>query len=312
MIFVSIAAYRDPQLAATIRDCLEKARHPEQLHFCICWQHADDERLPSWCSDGQFTIVEIPFEQSRGLCWARSVIMDLWDGEEWYLQLDSHHRFAHDWDVQLLAQARQTGSQKPLLSTFGTSFSPDSDDGMPHRPTRIEFNGFRAEGDIVERGGWITGDSTRPIRARFVSAHFLFAPGSFVADVAYDPDLYYLGEETAIALRAFTHGYDLFHPGVPILSHEYTRANRPKHWNDHLRSKGIAVQWNDRDAISRARIKHLLGDAPVGGFGLGTERTLEDYEQYAGISFKARRVQEYTLRNLEPPNPARSQDWIQV
>jgi len=312
MIFVSIAAYRDPQLASTISDCLEKARRPQQLRFCICWQHGDDERLPELCHGEQFTVLDIPFEQSKGVCWARAVIMDLWDGEDWYLQLDSHHRFVPDWDVTLLQQASATGSAKPVLSTFGSPFSPGEGDGTPRRATRIEFNGFYPEGDIMERGGWITEASTRPIRARFVSAHFIFAPGSFVDDVAYDPDLYYLGEETSIALRAFTHGYDLFHPCVPVLSHEYTRANRPRHWDDHLRSKGVTVEWSERNALGRARVTHLLAEAPAGRHALGTERTLRDYEEYAGISFEQRRVQEYTRRHLEPPNPTGAGEWVQA
>jgi hypothetical protein len=240
------------------------------------------------------------------------LIMDLWDGEEWYLQLDSHHRFAPGWDAKLHQQALKTGSPKPVLSTFGAPLLPDRDEGMSDRATRIEFNGFTPEGDILPRGGWIGEGSTRPVRARFVSAHFIFAPGSIVDDVPYDPDLYYLGEEISMALRAFTHGYDLFHPGVPILSHEYIRANQPKHWKDHRRSKGIAVEWNEWDAISRAKIKRLLVEAPVGGYGLGTARTLGDYEEYAGISFKHRRIQEYTLRNLEPPNPPGSDEWTQA
>lgn len=38
-------------------------------------------------------------------------------------------------------------------------------------------------------------------------------------------------------------------------------------------------------------------------FGLGTERTLEDYERYAGIRFRDRGLQEYTKQNNYPPNP---------
>ena len=30
-IFVQIASYRDPELLPTIRDCIDKAKHPEML-----------------------------------------------------------------------------------------------------------------------------------------------------------------------------------------------------------------------------------------------------------------------------------------
>jgi mannose-6-phosphate isomerase-like protein (cupin superfamily) len=31
---------------------------------------------------------------SKGLCWARSEIQKLYEGEDYTLELDSHHRFA--------------------------------------------------------------------------------------------------------------------------------------------------------------------------------------------------------------------------
>jgi hypothetical protein len=38
-IFIQIAAYRDQELLPTLKDCLEKAEHPENLVFSIAWQH---------------------------------------------------------------------------------------------------------------------------------------------------------------------------------------------------------------------------------------------------------------------------------
>jgi hypothetical protein len=38
-------------------------------------------------------------------------------------------------------------------------------------------------------------------------------------------------------------------------------------------------------------------------YDFGKKRTLFDYEKYAGISFKKRAVQKYTLDNNLPPNP---------
>jgi len=49
----------------------------------------------------------------------------------------------------------------------------------------------------------------QPFRARFLAAGFLFAPGCFVQEVPYDPELYFMGEKSAMTVRAFTHGYDL-------------------------------------------------------------------------------------------------------
>jgi hypothetical protein len=46
-IFVSIAAYRDPELMPTVADCIRKACNPERLRFGICWQRGKkDARAP--------------------------------------------------------------------------------------------------------------------------------------------------------------------------------------------------------------------------------------------------------------------------
>jgi hypothetical protein len=38
-------------------------------------------------------------------------------------------------------------------------------------------------------------------------------------------------------------------------------------------------------------------------------RTLEEYEKYAGLSFRERKAQQYTLRGEEPPNPKAPANW---
>ena len=44
-IFVQIASYRDPELLPTIRDCIDKAKYPENLTFGICLQRDENESM---------------------------------------------------------------------------------------------------------------------------------------------------------------------------------------------------------------------------------------------------------------------------
>ena len=104
-IFISIASYRDPELLKTLKDCLDKAKHPENLRFGICWQHSPDDEwdnLDEYKDDPRFTIHPIHYKQSQGVCWARNAIQGLYKDETYYLQLDSHHRFDKNWDVTLI------------------------------------------------------------------------------------------------------------------------------------------------------------------------------------------------------------------
>ena len=313
-IFISVAAYRDPELGPTIDDCLAKARYPDRLRFVVCWQHDVGDAPPACFQDERVTVVQVGWRQSRGACWARAEIMKCWDDEDWYLQIDSHHRFVEGWDVLLLEQAALSGSPKPVVTAYGVPYSPGAPAAtMGRAPLRMEFDRFSEDGIPIFRPGYFADwkDRVAPLRGRYASAHLFFAPGSFVRDVPYDPNLYFIGEEITLAVRAFTHGYDLFEPSRLIAWHEYSRQYRPKHWDDHITENQVDMPWHTRDALSRARVRGLLESPWVGEFGCGASRTIADYEAYSGISFRSWRVQDYTRRNLEPPNPPADDDWAQ-
>ena len=309
---MSIAAYRDAELAPTIKDCLAKARFPERLRFGVCWQHEVDEPRPASFSDPRVRVVDVHWTESRGVCWARAQTMKLWRGEDWFLQLDSHHRFVPGWDVVLHDQAAACDSPRPVLTSYAPGYRPGEPVPAGSGPMRIDFDRFSGDGIPMLRPGPIRGweQRARPYRGRFASVHLLFAPGRFVEDVPWDPDLYYTGDEITLSVRAFTHGYDLFMPSRLVLWHAYaTPSSRPKHWDDHV---GAATRpWQDYEASSRSKIRRLLTDPWVGELGCGPQRTLADYEAYAGISFRHQRVQEYTRLHGEPPNPPAPPDWAE-
>lgn len=312
LIFVSIAAYRDPQLVPTVEDCIAKARQPERLRFGICWQHSPGEDTLPFHPDDCFRILAVDWRESRGACWARSEVMKQWRGEEWFLQVDSHCRFAEDWDEKLIEEMKQTESSKPILSTYASPFTPGDDEVLLEGPLQMAFQGFTDDGiphmKPMAIPGWHT--LTRPRRARFLSAGFLFTQGCFIDEVGYDPELYFVGEEAAMTLRAFTSGYDLFHPYETIVWHDYGRPTAAKHWGDHTSENKATVAWHEMDSLSKSKVRRLLTGQSVDSYGLGLARSLEEYEAYAGLSLKRRKAQDYTVRCEEPPNPVPVDDWM--
>ncbi len=311
LIFVSIAAYRDPQLIPTVMDCIRKARNPERLRFGICWQRGEEEEGLPFGEDPRFRILEVDWRQSKGACWARAEIMKLWQGEDWFLQLDSHCRFANGWDEMLQRAVAETGSKKPILSTYPAPFTPGENEVLTDGPLQVAFQAFAEDGipQLRPQSFLPRQKEKRPIRARFIAAGFLFTCGRFVQDVPYDPELYFMGEESAMTVRAFTHGYDLFHPAETIVWHDYGRQDARKHWGDHTGNDAIVCPWNKLDETSRHKVQRLLNGEPVGNFGLGPIRTLDEYEKYAGLSLRERKAQQYTLRGEEPPNPKAPANW---
>lgn len=310
-IFIQIASYRDPQLIPTLDDCINKATHPENLVFSIAWQHSSEDEwdtLGKYKDDPRFKIIDIDYRESKGACWARNTLQQQYDGEEYTLQLDSHHRFIEGWDSELISMLKalqDKGHEKPLLTSYISSFDPDNDpEGRVKVPWLMNFDRFIPEGAVFFLPASIPEfqDMTEPIPARFYSAHFAFSLGSFVTEVPHDPQYYFHGEEISIAVRAYTWGYDLFHPHKIIAYHEYTRKGRTKQWDD---DKSWHLRNNDSHLRNRKlfEMDGLEKDIDFGIYDFGKVRTLEDYERYAGISFKKRAVQKYTVDNNFAPNP---------
>ena len=310
-IFIQIASYRDPELNNTLKDCIEKSENPDNLVFSICWQHSKDDEwdnLDLYKDDPRFKIIDVDYRESKGACWARNTLQQQYDGEQYTLQLDSHHRFIENWDTELinmLEDLRSKGHEKPLLTSYISSYNPENDpDGRVKVPWLMNFDRFIPEGAVFFLPATIPGwdKMTDPIPARFYSAHFAFSLGSFVIEVPHDPNYYFHGEEISIAVRAYTWGYDLFHPHKIIAWHEYTRKGRTKQWDDDK-------NWHLKNTDSHLRNRKLFEmdglqkDIDFGIYDFGSVRTVEDYERYAGISFKKRAVQKYTVDNNFAPNP---------
>ena len=307
-IFVQIASYRDPELIPTIKDLIEKASKPENLKICIAHQYAEEDewdRLDQFADDGRFTVIQIPYQESQGTCWARNEIQRHYNGEDYTLHLDSHHRFCKDWDtecIDIITNLQKEGFKKPLLTSYCPSYSlPDGkkiDDIVYGMRVNIWKDG------VALFHPYAMEKTAAPVPSRFYSGHFAFTLGQFCKEVPHDPLMYFYGEEISISVRAYTHGYDLFAPHKQLVWHEYTREGRSKHWDDHSR-------WFDRDNASKARTRQLLG---VNGevcspcnkntfkeYGLGEARTLEEYEVYAGIKFKDQTITHRCKKNLPPP-----------
>lgn len=312
-IFVQIASYRDPQLPITIDQMLDHADNPDQFTFGICWQYDDTEDINKYDNKKNFRIKKYHYSLSEGLGWARAITNGLYQNEKLTLQLDSHHRFVKGWDTLMLEDYKQACSMwdKPVLTTYLTPFEVEKEDELDPGPCLMSQYEFSDDKLLMSRPYYIEDykERKRIIRARTISGHFYLAPGKFIKEVPYDPDIYFGGyvEETTLSLRAFTHGYDFFSPYRQYIWHEYTRNNRPKHWEDHDDKSLTKKSSTERDIYARVKTRQLFGQEEktinFGKYDIGNERTLRDYEIYGGFDFEKCRIQDYTLNVKEPPNP---------
>tara|TARA_B100002019_G_C21274915_1_gene604888 strand:+ start:14380 stop:15681 length:1302 start_codon:yes stop_codon:yes gene_type:complete len=328
LIFVSIASYRDPELLPTLRDLFIKAKYPDLIRVGLCWQKDESESIEEFIDNENIRIYECDWQKSKGACWARHIIQKfLYEGEEYYFQLDSHHRFKEHWDEYLKNLYDEAPSSKPIIGTYGTTYWPDREDTEPliEEPYRIvTFDTFTDDGDIVSRPQHIIehdnhkANNVNLINARLLSGHFIFSSGMFVRECIYDPNLYFRGEEITLSARAYTHGYDMFHPTRSVVWHEYLRQREHKHWGDHTKISDFDTLASTRDKRSKQRQRALFNMDPNNldfkHYGLGNVRSLHDYELYAGLDFKNRRVHKYAARlndarDMPEPFIMTEQEW---
>lgn len=309
-IFVSIASYRDRDCQWTVKDLFEKAAHPERLFVGLCWQvkAAEDqdcftvETRPEQCR-----VLIRDAGESLGVCWARHQVQSLWQGEEYYLQIDAHMRFVQGWDEILLTMLAACPGDRPVLSSYPSAFTPP-DHIDSHVVSSMYAQHFDASGILkLNSIGHAPQTPPPPPAANpFCAAGFLFADGRIVGEIPYDPYLYFDGEEITLAVRLWTHGWDIFAPNAVIAYHDYNNhPGRRRHWQDQSR-------WTDLNQLSLKRVRHLLGmeacDDPqalveLARYGLGTARSLADWQAMSGIDFARRLIHGKTSEELEAAAP---------
>ncbi|MBF0168419.1 MAG: methyltransferase domain-containing protein [Alphaproteobacteria bacterium] len=297
-IFVSIASYRDTECQWTVEDLFRKASKPDRVFVGICWQMVPEEDgdcfvkpspRPEQTRSAMFHVA-----QSQGVGWARAQAHRLWRGEDYLLNIDSHTRFVEGWDDLMIEQLRACPAPKPLLTTYPLGYVPPDNLDKPAL-TLLKAGSFNKEGILhnKSRSFSIEDAPAQPMPTMLYAAGFAFSSSKVLAEIPYDPLIYFQGEEIAMATRLWTHGWDLFSPSRVLLFHAYTKTTeRKKAWHDNK-------DWQKLNDQSYARVAHLTGSKPTANaealkdidrYGLGSQRSIEEYQSASGINFAQRRI----------------------
>jgi len=323
-ILVSVASYRDEQCIDTIRILAQNADLPENLHFVICQQNNSilDSDCLNWCANTQYknhkacakarkTIIRLKHTEARGPTWARFIIQQQYDGEEYFLQIDAHTRMIRSWDTLLKNQLQYCPDiDKAILTQLPCEYDivsktkrgQENDEkwrtDLLRGPLFVEKidpkdHFFRIQSNYTENE-----IKRQPFVSTAWVAGFSFSKANFIFDVPYDPYLPFLffGEETDITLRAFTHGYNFYSPTLSIVFHNYKREHRNTFWEHPDQHKGELLsrlrlyakfQFFDPDDLEHLlpkKYRFILTN--LHRWNLGTERTIEEYEKFANINVK--------------------------
>lgn len=300
-VFVNIASFCDPHLEFTLDGVFKKACEPNEIFVGLIDQTYEHNlewlsKKPYWPN---IRYVQIKPTESRGVCWARSIGFSLFQNEAYFLQVDSHTHFDVSWDRSLIDSlgSLRCRTEKPIISTYPPpfQFNEKNEPFLTLTPTGTVYALRKhPETDLAEncatlrfRVEHIRGPEY--VEGYHIAAGFIFTLGNFINEVPYDPYLYFHGEEQSLALRAYTHGWKIYHPihdSIPLF-HLYKEINKDyqtHHWHE-LYEKNRKTKWTELKKISDERLIQLVSGKITGCYGLGNIRTLEDFEKISGINY---------------------------
>jgi hypothetical protein len=237
------------------------------------------------------------YREARGCSWARNQGMRLWSGEEYLLQIDSHMRFVPGWDRLMVEQLAACPAEKPLLTCRPQHYD------LPDQPGTDFFTVMTADKFDDGSGQLIFGANVWPMeeapavprRHAFCGGGFIFGAAQRALEVPFDPHIYFLGEEPNLAVRLWTHGWEFFSPNRPLIYHHYGAQGpgRRHSWGEVKRSQRLhrlTLQRMDH-LLKVKRSNNLAALVDLHRYGLGRARSLEDYEGFAGVCFRTRRIE---------------------
>ena len=233
-IFIQIAAYRDPDLPATLHNLIQRAAHPERLRFGICLQLAEDD--PSdW--KGHFRSIHTQDRHIPGLKVAAPAgLVDRPRAERrrgFSAQIDSHMRAVEQWD-DLPLTTWHVAINALSLASIPTDSNNRAD--CKHQHCRDGCRRFRRLRNPRFRGISQFHCQTNNLNAHPWSLH---RRGSCSARAqsqrsALDPELYFDGEEVAMSARLWTSGFNIYEiVFCHLYKSEGTAGHSATHWGDH-------------------------------------------------------------------------------
>lgn len=316
-IFVTIASYRDEQCAPTIEDMFFRARRPEALFVGVVEQHfpGDPSCIPKkfescqsasdFCPTDHIQMRRINPSKAKGPTFGRFYGMLMYRGETYLFMMDSHNRFVSNWDAIIVRMYKSLPTAKGVLSHYPEAWHNPEDNEATNAPldnrkttTYLCTAKYIAEG-FPRLDGFVVHKTTKPRPQPWAAAGFLFADARIIFEVPFDPHLNYIfdGEEILYSVRMWTHGWDIFSPNENIMYHYYYRKKAKKFWSllphDWVTHRDRAMRriqyllkvtkegTTERLIPADTKEEHVIAD--LDKYGLGKERTLEDYFKFAGI-----------------------------
>jgi len=339
-IYISVASYRDPECQPTVEDIFLRAEYPERLRVAIVEQRVEgeDDDLFPWCGkplkecseDPEqamckyahlVDIFVVPGILSVGPVFARHLANRMYRGEYFAMQVDSHVRFIHHWDSDLVSQWDSAKNEMAIVTTYLSDITNSIDpvtfeNRHPNRPIMCK-TGYEGSGKLKhlrhgQQPEGLPGIHGEPTLHPFWAAGFSFARGHFVIQVPYDQyePMVFQGEEIFMGLRGWTYGYDYYTLETSVAFHMYAiNENKSKRkkvklfWENSNLYPGAALQGMKRlnGIIGNGDPGDIFYNAEEKEYGLGKVRPREQFYKLYGIHTDTKTVEDHLCSFVGKP-----------
>jgi hypothetical protein len=296
-IFVQIASFQDYELPRTIKDCILKASSDNEIFFGV---HSCEMPNLEIAIDNfkNLKIEKSIAPKNLGVGLARYIANEFYDGQDYYLQIDSHTRFIQDWDKHLIDSYllyKQEGLNPAITSYPGIYYYENTQTKFIENPSPSYISFKNTEEDqeqfkldkILPQKSELNKDHN--IFTKSVSGGCIFGNGN-IANVKPNKKMYNWGEETLTAIRLFTNGFDLLIPQKDTLYHLYYNHTNDIPNQRILPKPQFNIEVENIIKESNGELFRVINNNIIGDQELGTVRTLAQYEYYAGVNFYSGKI----------------------
>lgn len=260
-IFIKIPSLDDDELVPTIQNAIYSAKHPSRLHFGISLMYSEDrhrerllDALATIKEEFKYTLVTIELKKELlGVGKQRKVVNDMYDGQDWVLQIDSHTWFAPHWDEKLINIHPK--DPMTILTAYAGQYQYVNNQRVPVGNGKLRYPTIEKNlrTYIKYTDNWIdepiNDDRREYIDIDKFCANFAFGTSEWGKNPCLVEEAIFFAEEPLQTVYLKKAGFKLLFPNIkgPIICHLYDK---------HIKDKGRRKPFTEY--LTRQEAKHLM------------------------------------------------------
>lgn len=234
-IYISIATMEDSQLLNTIFSALDNSSKKNKIHIGVALLTSKEyyDFISSHISDEEsVSFSNFNIEENFGLGKSRKNAQSFYDGEDYFLQVDSHTCFMDNWDIVLIdlfnESLEKTNNVKTAMTAYLGQYYQMEDGSIKVNTSWSRyaiFNNERFHPNIsigawkdYEIRQWPLGMGTKEkiIPANKINGQFIFSNQSYVDSKCLPESCLFIEEEILSSINILDSGFSLSFPNTDL------------------------------------------------------------------------------------------------